>query len=163
MRTTLAFLLISIALTATVFSAYQFSQSNAEANAFPEIIGDAASSSVPGGDANAQLYGTSTSGIDGALPLTGQQGGKTVSYIVVELKNVTIKDDHDELGGKGEIEINTIAMSGKGVPHTLTWPIKVQDSSWYEADDGDVITVNAPIFSDPIWKFIVVYGCYYNG
>ena len=72
-----------------------------------------------------------------------------MSYIVVELKNVTIKDDHDELGGKGEIEINTIAMSGKGVPHTLTWPIKVQDSSWYEADDGDVINVNAPIFCEP--------------
>jgi len=80
-------------------------------------------------------------------PFVSQAGKKTIPYIIVELKNVTILDDTDP-GGCGEIEIGTVAMSGRGVAHILTWPIKVQDSSWFEANTGDTVIVNAPIFCE---------------
>lgn len=81
------------------------------------------------------------------LPFSIQQGKENVSYIIVELKNVTIHDDTDPFAS-GEIEIGTLSMSGRGVAHILTWPIKVQDSSWYEANTGDTVIVNAPIFCE---------------
>lgn len=172
MKKSLAILLLCIFLIATVSSTFQFLRYNAEAESIAENGVDAITSSGTGADKSqaiadlgvassgaivypdgattgvgSQIY-SNVVGVTSALPLGNQQQSKTMSYIIVELKNVTINDDHDELGGIGEIEINTIAMSGLGVPHTLTWPIKVQDSSWYEADEGDVIIVNAPIFCE---------------
>ena len=80
-------------------------------------------------------------------PIVSQARRKTIPYIIVELRNVTIHDDTDPYAG-GEIEIGTVTMSGRGIPHILTWPIKVQDSSWYEANSGDTVIVNAPIFCE---------------
>ncbi len=94
-------------------------------------------------------------------PAISQPKRNTIPYIVVELKNVTIHDDQDPWA-EGEIEMGTITISGKGVINALTWPIPVKDSSWYEADDGDTIIVDAPIFcqredemSDVLAVFIV--------
>jgi hypothetical protein len=173
MRKLLAILLLLTALIATVVSAFQISRYNAEADSIAEASVGTANSTATSEDTGAeasvgtakmsatskdtveastvggqQLYSVSVDGVTSTLPLVNQQGRKTASYIIVELKNVTIHDDQDELGGVGEIEIGTIAMSELGVPHILSWPIKVQDSSWYEADDGDTIIVNAPIFCE---------------
>mgnify|MGYP000141066207 CR=1 FL=1 len=80
-------------------------------------------------------------------PFVSQAGKKTIPYIIVELKNITINDDTDP-SASGEIEIGAVAMSGRGVAHILTWPIKVQDSSWFEANTGNTVIVNAPIFCE---------------
>ncbi len=96
--------------------------------------------------AGSQLY-SNVVAVTSALPLGNQQQSKTVSYIVVELKNVTVHDDSDPWA-EGEIELGTVAMSGKRVIQTLSWPIYEKDSSWYEADDGNTIIVNAPIFCE---------------
>ncbi len=148
--------LLLMTLVGTVSSAFQVARHSAGADSNVDHDGGAATSSTDSGDTgevntDAGPQVRSDASIDVVAdtpPFVNQQGRKTVSYIVVELKNVTIHDDQDEAGGIGEIEISTIAMSGQEIPHILTWPIKVQDSSWYEADDGDTVIVDAPIFCE---------------
>ena len=169
MRKLLLVSLLLITLIGTVSSAFQVARYSAEADSNVDPDVGATTSSINGGDTGEvstdvgpQVYSdVSNDVVANTPPFVIQQGRKTVSYIVVELKNVTIHDDSDPWA-EGEIEMGTVAMSGKGVTHVLSWPILVEDSSWYEADDGNTIIVDAPIFcqredemSDVLAVFIV--------
>jgi hypothetical protein len=69
-----------------------------------------------------------------------------ISYIVVELLSVKILDDKDPLG-PGEVELSSVVVTETSKEQTFSWPIKKQDSSWHETNDGDILYVNATIFA----------------
>ncbi len=61
-------------------------------------------------------------------------------YIMVTLESVTILNDKDPTGC-GEIQIWSIVSTGE-TQQLTKFPVRL----WYEADTGDTVTINQPIF-----------------